>query len=94
MSDLRGWLASRRPTPPPDLADALAVEGGEGSPTSLLTEAGLERLAAARARPGRDRESAFRLLEADALLTYACEAALESDDPRAELRRILLAVGA
>jgi len=50
-------------------------------------------LDAARARPGRVRESAFRLLEADALLTYACEAALESGDPEAALRRILSVIG-
>ncbi len=58
-----------------------------------LTEAGRRRLDDARARPGRVRASAFRLLEADALLTYACEAALESDDPATALRRTLAAVG-
>jgi hypothetical protein len=47
------------------------------------------RLDLARAHPGRVRESAFRLLEADALLTYACEAALEAEDPEAALRRVL-----
>ncbi|MDF2697623.1 MAG: hypothetical protein K0S65_6006, partial [Labilithrix sp.] len=41
------------------------------------------------ARLGRVRDSAFRLLEADALLTYACEAALERDDPETALQRIL-----
>jgi hypothetical protein len=54
---------------------------------------GRDRLEAALARPGRVRESAFRLLEADALLTYACEAALEAEDPAGALRRILLAAG-
>jgi hypothetical protein len=39
------------------------------------------------------RESAFRLLEADALVTYACEAALEADDPESALRRILSVIG-
>ena len=58
-----------------------------------LTARGRSRLDEARAEPGRVRESAFRLLEADALLTYACEAALESDDPATALRRILTAVG-
>jgi len=52
------------------------------------------RLAEARASTGRVRESAFRLLEADALLTYACEAALESEDPEAALRGILAATEA
>ena len=53
----------------------------------------MERLDQARARPGRVRESAFRLLEADALLTYACEAALETEGPDAALRRILQVIG-
>lgn len=56
-----------------------------------LTQAGARRLADALERPGRVRESAFRLLEADALLTYACEAALEADDPERALQRVLAA---
>jgi hypothetical protein len=32
------------------------------------------------------RESAFDLLTADALLTYACEAALEAEDPESTLQ--------
>lgn len=40
------------------------------------------------ARPGRVRESAFELLVADALVTYACEAALESDDAVKALGRL------
>ena len=35
---------------------------------------------------------AFFLLEADALITYACEAALEADDPGRALRKVLAAV--
>ena len=42
---------------------------------------------------GGSAKSAFRLLEADALLTYACEAALESEEPVAALRSILAVVG-
>jgi hypothetical protein len=38
------------------------------------------------------RESAYELLAADALITYACEAALDTDDADASLVR-LLAVG-
>lgn len=93
MSDVTTWLASRRPPPPAELAEALRLEGSGGPLDVALTRAGLARLEEARVRPGRVRESAFRLLEADALLTYACEAALESEDPRRTLRRILLAVG-
>jgi len=82
-------MAGRRPAPPADLAEALAF-GGESSADALMVEAG-SRLAAARARLGRVRESAFRLLEADALITYACEAALEREDPEAALRQVLSA---
>jgi hypothetical protein len=82
-------MAGRRPTPPVDLAEALIFDG-EPSADALSAE-GRVRLAAAGAQLGRVRESAFRLLEADALITYACEAALEREDPEAALRRILSA---
>jgi hypothetical protein len=71
------------------LAAALAFGAGAGALEDQLAEEARKRLAEARAELGRVRESAFRLLEADALLTYACEAALERDDPRDALRRIL-----
>jgi hypothetical protein len=93
VSDLESWLAERRPAPPSDLAGALQPTAPSGSRADALTEAGVARLYEARARPGRVRESAFRLLEADALLTYACEAALETDNPGVALRRILQLVG-
>jgi hypothetical protein len=59
----------------------------------VLTAEGLARLHLARARLGRERASAFRLLEADALITYASEAALDSEDPENALRRILVTTG-
>lgn len=94
MTDVHRWLASRRPKPPEDLAEGLDVGAvAEGPLVKWLTEAGRARLAEARGRPGRVRESAFRLLEADALLTYACEAALESEDPETALRSILAVAG-
>jgi hypothetical protein len=83
------WIVSRRPAPPPDLAAALRLEGSGVGLDAALSAAGSARLAEARARPGRVRDSAFRLLEADALITYACEAALETEDPPAALRRVL-----
>lgn len=93
MSGLAAWLAGRSPEPPADLTASLRVGGASGVPADALTEVALARLDEARARPGRVRESAFRLLEADALLTYACEAALETEDPDAALRRILQVIG-
>lgn len=93
MSDVDAWLAARTPAPPRDLAEALRPLADGPSLHGVLADAGLGRLQQARARPGRVRDSAFRLLEADALLTYACEAALESDDPEAALRRVLAAIG-
>jgi hypothetical protein len=94
VTDFAAWLASRRPAPPADLADGVrrAVTGAD-SLVGALTAAGGALLDEARARPGRARESAFRLLEADALLTYACEAALETEDPMTALDDILAAVG-
>jgi hypothetical protein len=93
MSNLFEWMASRRPAPPVDLAQALAfvVDAPVAEPSAALLAGAESRRAAARGRLGRVRESAFRLLEADALVTYACEAALERDDPEAALRRILSA---
>lgn len=93
MSDLSAWLVERKPEPPEDLGTGMAGDVPPGPVGRALAEAGLARLGQARARPGRVRDSAFRLLEADALLTYACEAALEAEDPEAELRRILSAIG-
>lgn len=59
-----------------------------GTMESLLTAAG-SALASAASRPGRVREAAFDLLVADALVTYACEAALESEAPERALASVL-----
>ena len=99
MADGRAWLDGRRPEPPEDLrrrveealASARAASGERSDETDarVLIEAGRERLERAMARPGRVRESAFELLVADALVTYACEAALESDDAVEALGRLM-----
>jgi hypothetical protein len=98
------WLSEREPPAPEMLAAALrplaparfaaarssrSPEAGGLVRVEALTEAGRARLELALARPGRERESGFRLLEADALFTYACEVALEAEDPEAALHRIL-----
>lgn len=54
---------------------------------------GMAALADALAAPGQDRAAAFRLLAADALLTYACEAAAEENRPGETLERLLRDLG-
>jgi hypothetical protein len=90
VSHAAEWLATREP-PPPGLAARLRREGHGGSLSEVFTSAACALLAEARARPGRVRESAFRLLEADALVTYACEAALDAEDPESAILDVLAA---
>jgi len=93
MTDLEDWLDARRPRPPSDLrrrvVECVTRVGGEEDRVRQLLEAASERLTTARDRPGRVRSSAFELLVADALVTYACEAALETARPEEALRRIV-----
>jgi hypothetical protein len=108
VSLVQAWLAAREPTPPAPLATALsallsehapsasadgAAGGEEGALSDALTAHARARLEQALSRPGRERWNAYRLLEADALLTYACEAALEEADGDRFLRRILTIAG-
>ena len=86
MSDVRGWLADRTPRPPDALE--LPVAPGQAPLADLLTEAGATALERALAGGG-ERGGAFDLLAADALITYACEAAASATDPEAELLGIL-----
>jgi hypothetical protein len=75
------WLDARRPAPPPLLAERLRQLLGDGArqdageAADVCLAAG-ERLLAAlmRAEPA-SRETALNLLAADALVTYAFEAA-------------------
>jgi hypothetical protein len=95
VTDVRGWLARRAPEPPPPLRRWLEAVpcAGAGLGEALLGGA-LVELGQARAAPGRVRESAFHLLAADALVTYACEAALDDVDPVGALGQILGRVAA
>lgn len=90
MTDLARWLAERRQGAPRGLRRALdeAVAGadGEGAIPDRLAAAGLGALRRA-ARGGGDRSTALALLAADALLTYAFEAAAEAGPD--ELDRLL-----
>ena len=89
MSEVQAWLSTRQPSPPPQLSEALHADGGQGAMHVRLAGAAVAQLDWARANPGRRRESAFHLLAADALLTYACEAALESHDADGSLSNLL-----
>jgi len=94
---LRGWLEGRTPPVPPaflprlldgEAASRSVLEESPGSTLdALLTEA-REALRSALAGDG-EREGAFHLLAADAWITYACEAALASEDATGALRRTL-----
>ncbi|GIS79539.1 MAG: hypothetical protein CM1200mP14_11050 [Gammaproteobacteria bacterium] len=80
MSDLKTWISQRRPVSPLELGSWIDAR-------ELLCvcfrphENRLRSLGQARLSPGRVRNSAFQLLTADALLTYACELALDTEDP-------------
>ncbi|GMV04800.1 MAG: hypothetical protein AMXMBFR53_10800 [Gemmatimonadota bacterium] len=90
MTDARAFLATRTPAPPPALGRWLAGTDLDGaSPGEGLAREALAALDRARSAPGRVRESAFHLLGADALLTYACEAALEGDHPDGDLAALM-----
>jgi hypothetical protein len=90
VSDAANWLASRAAAAPPALRARISaamraaesrVDVGDAvrvSPSlpNLLAEAGLERLRYSLRHP-QEADAALDLLAADALLTYACEAAAE-----------------
>lgn len=78
-----GWVARRWPAPPADLGAAMTrVLEAESEPDSEAFHAAARAcLSSARRSPGRVRASAFDLLVADALLTYACASALDAEDP-------------
>ena len=54
---------------------------------------GVEALSRALEKPGRNRETAFELLAADAFLTYACEAVAQEADVGAGLEGLLERLG-
>ena len=90
------WIANRKPPAPDELKawfkisdDGSDPDGRVASAPESLLRAGLFHLEEALGRPGRDREAAYQLLAADALVTYGCEAASEAADVRGVLREIL-----
>ena len=80
----RDWLTARAGAAPPSLCKAMhaALDAGraDGSVAAVLCDAALHALESAL-QAGDDRAAAWHLLAADALLTAACEAAV--DDPGA-----------
>jgi len=90
VSDVTTWIESRQPPAPMDLRPWLRTDVGSGPTAQRILRMARAALDDARANPGRVRESAFHLLAADALVTYACEAALDEADPSTALRTILL----
>jgi hypothetical protein len=89
VSDAVQWLAARLPAPPVALADRIvaavrATEAAYRAPgasrtlPTLLGDAGVDLLRSTLRHSGDD--VALDLLAADALLTYACEAAAELGD--------------
>jgi hypothetical protein len=88
---LASWIADRHPPPvvPLDRWTRTAGVVEDGDRVDMLTMLATSALESALARPGKEREGAFHLLAADALLTYACEAALETNDVEGALLRIL-----
>lgn len=94
MSETLRWLSSRVPAPPSALqarietavrtAEARFRDGTAAEPSlpALLAEAGLDQLRRMLADCADD--AALELLAADALLTYACEAAAELGDDALE----------
>ena len=91
VSTLRAWLLEREPKIPAALLRHLDGAHSQFSPDELLETLLAEAekaLEDARAGEG-ERRGAFRLLAADAYVTYACEVALEGDDPAARLTQIV-----
>lgn len=87
---LQAWLATRTPSVP----GAFRVwmrPGHPDDPASVeaLAREAEEALDRALAPAGRPRRGAFDLLAADGFLTYACEAALEEEDPADALDGLL-----
>ena len=73
------WLSSRAPAPPAALAKRINETVGEATcPPEMLPATLVERALTLLKSINSDRESADDLLAADALITYAMEAAAES----------------
>ncbi len=81
----------RTPAPPPALVGWVERYGGVAPDASgaALSEAGTAALEAALRTPPGEREAAWALLAADALITWAVEDAAGAPDPERELAHLL-----
>lgn len=90
----REWLAARQPRPPAALAsrirDLLPDAPADAALPETLVAAADAALRELLRRPARDRAVALDLLAADALATYAFEAA--ADEPETIERRATEAI--
>ena len=93
------WIATRTPPAPAELKGWFKIPDDGADPPDVvatvrrsLLRAALVHLEDAVVRPGRDREAAYQLLAADALITYGCEAASDATDVRGGLREIFVGV--
>jgi hypothetical protein len=83
------WLDDRKPPMPDVFRRHLHHRSGEAGTPEGLTAAAVAEMAAALARTGENRDSAFHLLAADAYASYACEAAAGVETVEPVLIRIL-----
>jgi hypothetical protein len=75
---LGDWLASRVPSPPPSLSERIADAVGDSEcERAHLSSTLVDHAEALLKTVGNDRSSADDLLVADALITYAMEAAAD-----------------
>ena len=94
MSDLKAWISARRPVSPVELGPRIDASGVTAVSVVDLTKIACDAPEQARLSPGPVRNSAFQLLTADALITYACELALDGEDPDLVLGVIMQHSGA
>lgn len=89
--DLRGWLVEQQPPVPEAFLRLVDAEVPSASDRPLREELLARALAALRdALAGvGERRGAYRLLAADAYVTYACDLALDSRDPTAALEHVV-----
>ncbi len=88
--DLKSWIAERQPPVPGNFGQWMEPEMGDApAGADALAGEALRALARALDPLDRPRGGAFDLLAADGFLTWACEAAIQSEDPDAALARLI-----